>query len=369
MFSMNGKISLRQMQILLILDIFGVGVTMLPRRVAEFAGQDGWVLIILGTIIALIYLYVIVKTASLFPNDTFIDYSSKILGRPLGILVSAGFIIKIVVSLSLELRVFGEIIKQIMLFNTPFGFVAICMLLLGGFAAAKGYESRGRIAEILIFIIFIPLIFVFGVAITDVDFTNLKPFFTAPIDSYIKGGFFTAFSFSGIEFLLLAFPYLRRHKNAEKASSQAIIVIGIMMLLITIIAIARFGPFDIVHQMWPVLEIMDTIDLPGSFIERQDALIMSFWILSIFVIVNAGIFFSSLLFKDIVKKGKQSMYIAILIPIIYFISFLPKNIAETYKLMDTVYYTFGTAYLIVIPLIMLIIAKVRKLGEPLDEKA
>lgn len=368
MFSFNNKISIRQLQVLLILDIFGIGVTVLPRRVAEFAGQDGWILIIFATIIACIYFYIISSLAASFPNSTFVEYSSLILGKPLGILISCGFIIKIIVSLSLELRVFGEIIKQIMLFNTPFGIIALCMLAVGGFAASKGYETRGRIAEILIFVIFIPIIFVFSIAVTDVDFSNLKPFLTAPPKNIIKGSFFTAFAFSGIDFVMLAYPYLTRPKSAKKGGIQAIIAIGIIMLVITVITIARFGPFDVVHQMWPVLEIMDTIDLPGSFIERQDALIMSFWIISIFVIINAGMFFSSLLLKDIVKKGKHSLYILICIPIIYYISFIPENIGQAYKLMDMVYITFGTAYLIIIPVILLIVSKIRKLGERNYEK-
>lgn len=362
MFSLNNKISIRQFQVLLVLDIFGIGITSLPRSVAEFAGQDGWILIIIATVLACVCVYIISTIAGMFPNDTFVEYSSKILTRPVGILLSCGFVIKIILSLSFELRVFGEIIKQIMLFNTPFGLIALSMILLGAFAAAKGYETRGRIAEILIFIILIPLLFVFGVAITDVDFTNLKPIMVTSHQNILKGGFFTVFAFSGMDFVLLAYPYIRRPESARKGSLQAIILVGILMLLITVITIARFGPFDVAHQMWPVLEIMDTIDLPGSFIERQDALIMSFWIISIFVIVNAGMFFSSLLMRDIVKKGKHSLYIIICIPIVYFISFFPQNIAETYELMDFVYITFGSAYLIVIPIVLLIVAKVRKLG-------
>lgn len=368
MFSLNNKISIRQLQVLLILDIFGIGITVLPRRVAEFAGQDGWILIVLATVLACVYIYIISTIAGMFPNDSFVEYSSKILSKPIGILLSCGFVIKIIVSLSLELRVFGEIVKQIMLTNTPFGIIALSMILLGAFAAAKGYETRGRIAEILIFIIFIPLIFVFGVAVTDVDFSNLKPVMVTPPSNILKGSFFIAFAFSGIDFVLLAYPYIRRPQNARKGSLQAIITIGIIMLVITVITIARFGPFDVIHLMWPVLEIMDTIDLPGSFIERQDALIMSFWIISIFIIVNAGMFFSSLLTKDIIGKGKHSMYIIIFIPIVYFLSFFPQNIAETYKLMDIVYITFGTAYLIVIPIILLVVAKIRKLGEHIYEK-
>ena len=133
------------------------------------------------------------------------------------------------------------------------------------------------------------------------------------------------------------------------------------MTIISLITIARFGKYDIIHQMWPVLEIMDTIDLPGSFIERQDALIMTFWIISIFMMINAGMFFSSLIFKDIVKIGTHTTFICICIPIVYLISFLPNNITMVYKIMNIFYITFGLFYIFILPLVLYVIAKVRGL--------
>ena len=177
----------------------------------------------------------------------------------------------------------------------------------------------------------------------------------------MSGGIYTLFYFSGIEFIFLVYPYIKEKNKIQRASLKSVLIVGILMTFTSIITIARFGKYDIAHQMWPVLEMMDTIDLPGSFIERQEALIMTFWIISIFMIVNAGMFFSSLIFKDIVKIGTHTIFICICTPIIYFISFLPKNIAQVYKIMDIFNFTFGTAYLIVIPLLLFLVSKIRGL--------
>ena len=136
--------------------------------------------------------------------------------------------------------------------------------------------------------------------------------------------------------------------------------------LTTLITIARFGKYDISHQMWPVLELMDTIDLPGSFIERQDALIMTFWIISIFMIVNAGIFFSAVIGKDIAKKGTHTKFICVFVPIIYIISFLPKDIEMVYKVVDFSNITFGTFYIFILPIALYFIMKIR--GDSNDKK-
>lgn len=362
MFAENNFITIRQLKLLLILDIFGMGITILPQKAVQYGGQNGWILILIGLIFSLICLFFINKVASIYPDDNFVDYTCKIVGKPLGVVISLGFILKIIISVAMQVRVFSEILKEIMLFNTPFWVISLSMLVLGAYMASKGYEARGRIAEILIFIVFIPLAFVFFIAVFDIDFSNLKPFFRElSVKEALKGGGYMIFYFSGIEFIFLVYPYIKEKKNIQKASMLAIVIVGLIMTIITVITIARFGKYDIAHQMWSVLEIMDTIDLPGSFIERQDALIMTFWIISIFMMVNAGIFFSSLLFKDVIKKGTHTIYICICIPIIYLISFLPQDIYSVYKILDIFNFTFGTFYILALPIILFLVAKIRGL--------
>ncbi len=362
MLSLNNKVSLRQIKALLILDIFGTGIIILPRKVADFANQDGWMLIIGATLLAAFYGYIISSIATMFPNDGFVDYTGKILSKPIAYLISFLFVIKLYVNLALEIRFFAEIVKTSMLPNTPFFVIAITMLLLGGFAADKGYETRARIAEIIIFIVFIPVIFVFCLAMVDVDFTNLMPFMTTAPKTLAVGSFFTAFVFQGLEFCLLAVPYIQKPKELKKSVGGAIFILGLLLVFITAITIAKFGDSDVKRQIWPVLEVMDTINIPGAFIERQDALVLSFWIISVFAIVNAFLFFSSIILSNMFKKVSQSIFIWVSIPIVFILSLFPKDISQAYKIMDFMSLYFGTAFLFVIPLLLLIVAKLRGLG-------
>ena len=52
MYSMNDKVSTRQVKLILILDMFSVSVLILPRVTVEVARQDGWILVIGGTLLA-----------------------------------------------------------------------------------------------------------------------------------------------------------------------------------------------------------------------------------------------------------------------------------------------------------------------------
>lgn len=359
MRSLNNKISLRQLQVLIILDIFGTGVLILPRKVSVLANQDGWILILISTLFALFSVFLITTIAKMFPNDSFFSYSQKALGKIFAVVVSILFIIKILVSGALELRLFGEILKSTLLQHTPFYIISFFIILVSAYAAGKGYETRGRIAEILIFIVFLPVLFVFGIATTDTDFTNLMPVLTTPYTSLIFGGFFSTVAFSALPFALLALPYLNTKQKIFKHLSISIILIGIFMVFVCAVTVAKFGVIETKRQMWPIIEAMDVVDIPGSFVERQMALVMSIWIVSVFAIINASLFFSSVLLRDVFKKGTHVTYIFISSIIIFSIAFIPDNILNVFELMDFMFITFGILFLFIIPLLIILIGKLR----------
>ncbi len=363
MFSLNNKVSVRQLQALLVLNVLGTGIIFLPRKAAELAMQDGWIVIAVTTVFAVALAFLINSVGRMFPGDSFVTYTSRILSRPVSVLISLLFVAKLIIDLSLELRLFCEVVKQTLLAKTPFYIVSALMLAAAAFIASKGYEARARIAELLIILVTFPILFVFGVGLFDIDFSNLMPVCVTPPGRMVWGGFSVLYVFTGLEFCLLFYPYSNRPKATRAGIVKAVIFIGAFLIFITAVTIAKFGPFDVRHQMWPLLEMMDIIDLPGSFIERQDALIMSFWIVSTFAIVNAGLFFSSLILKDVVNKGSHSLYIVICALVAFVMAFIPENIEQIYELQDYMFFTFGLFFLIALPVVLIATARLRGLGE------
>ena len=362
MFSLNDKISLRQFQVLLILYIFGTGVIILPRKAALFAGRDGWIAFILTIVLAVFAVFIIASLIRRFPEKSFYEYAGKIITKPVAFVFTLGLIIRTVIGLACELRLFTEIVKHILLHNTPYSVVAVSLLSVSAYAAAKGIETKARAGQIIIWIIFIPLIFVFIAVGTDVDYTELLPILQTEPVRIAWGAYYMLFAFSGIEFILLMSPYLNRHKYISQRAVSAVLLIGLFMLAGIIIAISRFGAANLANQAWPILEMMDTTPMPGSFIERQEAVMMSFWILSAFAMISAGLFFSAIAAKSIFKAGEHKHYLIIVAAIAFILSFLINDMDLVYKIMDMNFLYLGTAYMLVIPVILLLTAIIRRLN-------
>ncbi len=366
MFSMNDKASARQVTILLILDLFGTAALTLPRRAAEFASEDAWMVVIGGVVLALIYGFLITSVATLFPQDSFVEFSGKIVTKPIGMALSLLLMAKLMAGVALEVRVFGEILKQTLLPKTPIEVIIISMLLITAYLIRKGYECRARIAEILVVIVFLPLIFVFLLALFNADFTNLLPMFKTPAPKILEGAYYLGFTFGGLEVMLLATMFLVKPKRAPRVTTTAIIVVGFFNVAVTLITLATFGSMETNKQIWPTMQMMQSVNFPGLFIERQDVLMMSFWILSVFAIVNAGLFFISFIATRMLKSSEHYYLVLPFVPILYFISLIPDNIAQTYEWLDFMNRYFGIIFLFPVPLILLMIAKMRKLGDTVE---
>lgn len=361
-FALNNKISLRQLQALLILEIFGFGVTALPRRVAEHAGQDGWISVVLAVGLVVIVAAMMAHITKMFPKMSFYDITCKILGRPFGAAIALIFCLRLVLMAAFSLRIFAEIARETILPTTPFAVIFAAMLILAAYGASKGIESRARVAEVLVLAVLLPIIIVFAVSGRDIDVSNLSPILAAPAENILTGGYYAFFAFSGIEALLIIGPFLARPKHLTKSSLQTIVTIGIFMVAITAMTIARFGPLGVVYQKWPVLKMMDAANLPGSVLDRQGALIMTFWIISAYATIGAALFFSSLLLKDVVKAGRHSLHILGLLPVIVFAAAWPNDIQQVYYYFNLANSTLGIATMAAIPAALFIIAKLRRFG-------
>ncbi|HHW67462.1 MAG TPA: endospore germination permease [Epulopiscium sp.] len=368
MFSKNDKVSVRQVEILLILDLFSVSILSFPRMAAEIANQDAWIAVIGATLLAFIYGYTITSIVKRFPEDTFVEFSSKVLSKSVGIFLSLLFSIKLSITMAMELRIFGELVKQVLLPRTPIEIIMASMLLTCAYLVRKGYECNARLGEILVFIIFIPLIVILLFVLPDTDFSNLKPIFTTPFPRLLKGSYFLSFIYTPIELILLVGPLVNDLKKARRVSFIAITFTGIINVILTIITVSVLGSVGTKQQIWPVMTLMQIIEIPGAFVERQDALMMIFWILIVFSFISTLMYFISFILTRILKAEEHKFLVLPLVPIIYLISLIPDNIVEAFNWIEFLRKYIRILFLLPIPLLLLIVAKIRKLGESIEEK-
>jgi Ger(x)C family germination protein len=104
--------------------------------------------------------------------------------------------------------------------------------------------------------------------------------------------------------------------------------------------------------------MMDVINLPGAFIERQEALMFGFWIITAFAVGNAMLFFGGIIVRDVVKGTGLRTGVAITTVAVFAISIVPFSREEIYARIDYMYMTTGLFFVIVLPIILIIASKI-----------
>lgn len=365
MLTNNDLITVPQAVALMITTILEVGLLSLPREVALYADSDGWILVIIGGVLAFAGSLVLSTLIRRFPGETFIDYSQKVVGKVVSSVLGIVIIFYFALATSIVVRTFAEVINAFMLHNTPREFIIITQMLLTVYLIRHGIEPTARIAEILFPILIIPIFAMYMIAIPKADFTELLPFLKTPIKSMAVGSLNTMFSFFGIEILLMLGPYLKRPDKIYWTMFVSVGVATAIYFFVVIIVFAAIGVQNSKLLIWPGMTIIRMIMAPGKVFERMDALAMALWTIASFTTANSLYLTGAITSFHLTKAREFKLFIAILFPWIYFLASLPPNIIATERLIYLV--KMGSISVgIIIPVFILLLSIIlnKKGGTP-----
>ena len=345
----NSKISIRQLQALFIIEVFATAVVFMP----EFIWENLWGSGFLGVILASLLLMCCVWLLMLVYGDgeeTFAEVTEKCLGKALGKIIIFVFWLKIVIVSGIWLKEFATTTRDVMLYDTPYEVISAVIIAACFFMAVKGIEVRGRTGEIFIvimFALFLPAIIAVSLG---ADFSNILTVKSFGIKKGINTvfGIFTALGTA--DYLWFLYPKTNREKRKSEII-KAVVITGFIVSVTVAVVFAVFG--DAMGEVkWPVLRMMDTVDFPGAFIERQDLLVTGMWILGLYIYISGGLTYGAYLFKE--TTGKSGWNISCILAFVISVAKFPVvfSVSEIMTITTPV-------FMIALPLLMLIGKKVR----------
>ena len=362
MYTHNAKISVRQAKVLLILQMFNMSMLILPRIAGRMAGHDGYLLPIIAFGFGTIYVWSIVSLLERFPGEGLDTIAPKLISKWIGLLLVGLFIIKVIIGAGLEVRMFAEMVSQVLLPKTPLPIIILILLFAVHYLIKSGLEASGRMGEVVAYFVFIPLIFVFGVLAIKADYKQLMPFFTARIEGVLGGAYLVSMTFMPLEFILIIGNLVSKPHKLKSISLYAIGVISIFEIILIALTFTGVGVMTTTRQVWPVLTLMQSIQLPGSFVENQEILMMCWWIMSVYMYISGAMYVASLTISRLAHFNRQNVTVLPLIPIVFFISMLPGSLAESYNYLVGFNSTVGPIFLFIVPLVLYILSKIRRIG-------
>lgn len=345
--------------------ILGAGIITLPRTVAESAGRDGWISILIAGALAWVMAAFIWLLCRRFPTKTLPEFSILILGRPLGILVSVAYALYAIAIGAVALRIFVELAKTWTMIWTPVPVFLLAMLVPVVYISRLGAVTLGRLMELVIYIT-VAVLFVYLVPLAEFDLLSLRPVGAEGWRAILAGVPEASFAFLGFEAMLVFFPFII---NRDKVLRLTLLALGVVTALYAGNVLLTYGVLGVEHtllQIWPLMNYLRVGMLP--FIQRVDNLVIFIWTAQVMAVVAIAYFAGTFTLATLTRRRYHDIWAVAAAPLVYAVAVWPKRLTQVFAISDAIG-VWGLVGIIAGVGLMLLVAAIRGLDESKEEKS
>lgn len=350
----KNNISNEQIKALIVTVVVGVGILSLPSDIAMIMENDGWIGILIGGLVTIPFIIMIDRLFKLQPGKTFFQLGKEVLNPIVFQIFLIIGVFYTIILLGYTSRIFADIIKAYLLETTPTEIIIITMLVAISYIARSPIEVIARIAVMIYPIIIMFIIFLIIINIPNMDITNIYPMFQAGYRTIPKGIIAALFSYSGYEFILLALPYAEDNKKTLRYSLNGIMIVIAIYLIVFIISLSQYGIHQLKREIWPTIAIVKEVDLPGYFLENLDGIVIAVWVMVVYGTMGPFLHAAGTILSYVFQTKVHDIFILPLLPIIYLIAMLPRNLVQTEQYLGKIVNYLSIVAIIIIPVIMFV---------------
>lgn len=361
MFS-NCKISDRQLKKMLLFDIISISILIIPSIAVRGAGKDGLLAIIAAGAAAVCYGLLMLGFCRQIKTD-YLSYSKKALGKFFFFLFGLLYLVKFFCCAVFVLSLFTTVIHETLLNNTDNRTILFWLLLVSVFYASKMMEVRARMAELLYYPILLPLLLLFFLGFFKINPANLLPLAITRTVPVLTTGYAVLLTFSAVELILFATPSVSgadENSKFRRKVIQAILLASVFNLVVFIIVTGLLGVSGASARLWSTISVLQMIEIPGGFVHRQDALMLSLWLSSIFTITSTLIYYLCQITKAMTGITKQRYIMGGYAAVLFYIAMRPLNLEALFCYFGKYIAFIGFPQSFLLPLLVIMAGKIRK---------
>lgn len=284
--------------------------------------KDSWICMLLGTILGVIFVYGISKIKEHMEKENLKDYlnHNKFLK---GIILLLFFLFNLFIMIEI-LFILETFASSFFLIRSPSYFILLPVIYLIYRITKKGWNTIGRVGELLMPISLVIIIITFMILVPYGKIDNFLPVMTSETKDLICYTLFYAF-YSSAPFLLLLNAPMKDTKIPRKYLFSSITI-----LLKGALIIAVLGPNLIQIYRYPEYMILKKIQV-FNFLEKIENIISITWIIDLFMILSMSV----QNIKETIPKKKNKL---VLISLLFLIYFVVIYLGKVYQIELQVYY-------------------------------
>lgn len=334
------------------------------HNITFLANQDGWISLIIAFILGFIPMILFNALLNIEPSLSFTQLVKKCCGKFLGNIINIFLIVSILFHAGIVLWNLSNFINSQFLFRTPVMVIAILFMIPVVYTTSKGLKTIGRTSVVLFLLSIVIYAITFLSLITKLDISNIFPVFENGINPILDGSL-VQLSYSVLAiFPLLIIPKdnISQNHKLTKSLFKFYIFNFITMFIVMFLIITIFGsPLANLYQ-YPEFNILKTVNV-ANFFQRVESILAFQWLFDLAIGLIIFVYFIKTSFQQTFNLENKfgNIFILIIAAIIIFIStVIFKNNTVAYDFLGKTYKYVRLIILFFIPLIIYIIARIRK---------
>lgn len=338
--------------------------SLLPAFSIGIIEQDTWIGIMLSLVITLplicLYCTIMIK----FPDKNFIQVLRLVCGKVIGTILAIFYVWFVLTLSALNLGDFANVTRLSLMHQTPMIFIILITVFLAVYAIRNGFSTVTRYSAFFSIISITIVIFSVLLIYEHIDLENFLPMFTFKPLQYIQSAHISATIPTGELIIFLMFtPNVDFDKKKIKKVWIIGFIVGFISVLIPVLRDTAVLGRSLSLFNLPSFVTYRLINI-GSIFTRLEILLASVLVLllscKVIILCYASVLSICELFG--IKDYKNMTFITAIIIAIYSLTLYPNSAVHITDVVETTSIEW-TFYEIVIPLIVFIVALIRKNDE------
>lgn len=329
------KISSQQLFVFITTAQIGIGILALPPILAEIAGKDAWISIILAGIITSVALFGIIRLLERYKDKSIFEINRLLYGKYIGITLNIFIAIYCFGAGALGIRIFNDVMKASTLKLTPATLLSFFIMIPSIYLTWYGLKAICRFASALIFVFSIVIVF-FLILHNELRITFLMPVGGHGLGPITKAILPAVFGFLGIELVGIIYPNIADKENALKYALAANLFSMVFFAIVIAFSIGFYGEVMLKRLEFPLFSIARSYRAP--VFERIDLFFVALWFPAMASSLRKYFFSSYYGFNLIFNIEKTGLFLMIFYIASVLASRIPKDLTVTNQFLAILNY-------------------------------
>ncbi len=354
---MNKKIT--KGQLAFCVAAFITASSLLTKSLYIFTRNESWLPVITAYPVALLIIWMYEKLSKRYPGQTIIEINDEVYGKIGGKIVSFLYIFYFFSLAFFNMRDLGDFIKGMILQNTPMVLIYGLFVIICVWAVRKGAVSMTRYGALLAIAAIAAIVINALFLINNMHLNSLLPVFRLSIKDYLIGTHIvTMFSYCESIVFVMFIPFLHNGGDFGGAMRRGLTAGALVLALIVFrdITVLR----DLINVLaLPTYAVIRLIDV-GDILTRLE-IIYAVMLISLFFFKVSILYFATVSGLGRIMKFKSWDFLIKIFGvfiIIYAFACFDSEAAHI-KWNISVATTYSSFFILVLPLITLIVSKLR----------